>query len=323
MTLTPAPLHADVAFGPDGGSAYWLTCSDGVKIRAGVWGAEAASKGTVLLFPGRTEFVEKYGHAAGHFQARGYATVAVDWRGQGLADRLLADRALGHVGLFKDYQKDIEALLALVEELKLPKPLSLFAHSMGGCIGLRALVEGLPVTSAAFTGPMWGISLTPHTKKAAAWIGSTLAHNFGFGSTIAPGTLPTTYVLSNPFEDNMLTRDREMFDRMKLQVETYPDLALGGPSLSWLNEALRECRNLRAHPTPNVPSLTYLGTNERIVDAEFIRDRVSRWPNGELVIVEGGEHEIAMEGDAIQRMVFDGCDALYSAHRETQTAQTA
>ncbi|MEM9582554.1 MAG: alpha/beta hydrolase [Pseudomonadota bacterium] len=314
MTLTPAPLHADVAHGPDGGAAYWLTCSDGVRIRTGVWSAETDHKGTVLLFPGRTEFVEKYGQAAAHFQKRGYATVAIDWRGQGLADRLNEDRALGHVGAFLDYQKDIAAVLELVEALNLPKPLSLFAHSMGGCIGLRALVEGLPVTSAAFTGPMWGISL-PGKKKLAAWVGSTVAHGLGFGATIAPGTLPQTYVLANAFDDNMLTTDPEMFQRMKDQVTAYPDLALGGPSLSWLNMALHECRALRAHPTPNIPCLTYLGTNERIVDPEFIHDRMSRWPNGELIMIENGEHEVAMEGDAIQKMIFDGCDALYSANR--------
>ncbi|MDA8747078.1 alpha/beta hydrolase [Litoreibacter sp.] len=314
MSFPPAPLHADVAFGPDDGQAYWLTCSDGVKIRAAVWGVDAGTKGTVLLFPGRTEFIEKYGRAAGQFASRGYTTLVIDWRGQGLADRLIDDPALGHVGEFLDYQKDIAAVLELVDHLKLPKPLSLFAHSMGGCIGLRALTRDLPVTSAVFTGPMWGISLAG-SKRYLAWIGSTVAHNIGLGNTISPGTLPTTYVLSNPFADNMLTKDLAMFERMKDQVEAYPDLALGGPTLSWLNEALNECKTLRAHPTPNVPCQTFLGSNERIVDPEFIHDRMSRWPNGELTVIEDGEHEIAMENDATQTVLFDGCDALYSTHR--------
>lgn len=314
MSFEAAPLYSDVAFGPDGGAAYWLTCCDGVKIRAAIWGADAGEKGTVLLFPGRTEFIEKYGHAASAFAQRGYATVVIDWRGQGLADRLIDDPALGHVGEFLDYQKDIAAVLDLVNHLQLPQPLSLLAHSMGGCIGLRALTRDLPVTSAVFTGPMWGISLVG-SKRYMAWIGSTVAHNIGLGNTIAPGTLPTTYVLSNPFADNMLTKDHGMFERMKMQVETHPELALGGPTLSWLNEALRECKSLRAHPTPNIPCKTYLGTNERIVDVEFIHDRMARWPNGELVMVEDGEHEVAMECEAVQQDLFDGCDALYSAHR--------
>lgn len=313
MTLTPAPLHNDVAGGPEGGSAYWLTCDDGVRIRAAVWGVDGATKGTVLMFPGRTEYIEKYGRAAGDFAKRGYASVAIDWRGQGLADRLLDDRALGHVVKFKDYQRDIAAVLALVEQLSLPKPLTLLAHSMGGCIGLRALIDGLPVTSAVFTGPMWGISL-PGGKRPLGWVASTLAHHVGLGHTITPGTVPDTYVLANPFEDNMLTTDPAMFEVMKTQVTTYPDLALGGPSLTWLNEALRECKALQAHPTPNVPVRVYLGTNERIVDVETIHDRMSRWPNGELVLIERGEHEIAMECAQTRTLLFDEADTLFSAH---------
>ena len=81
-----APLFPQ-ADGPQGGVAQWLTTSDGVRVRVAVWGRDAP-KGTVLLFPGRTEYVEKYGRAAGDLLARGFATVAIDWRGQGLADRL-------------------------------------------------------------------------------------------------------------------------------------------------------------------------------------------------------------------------------------------
>lgn len=313
MTLSDAPFHADVARGPQDAKAYWLTCSDGVKIRVAVWGQERASKGTLLIFPGRTEFIEKYGMTAAGFADRGYASIAIDWRGQGLADRALPDRALGHVGSFKEYQLDVGAVLECVERLALPKPLYLFGHSMGGCIGLRALVEGLDIKASIFTGPMWGIALTPQ-KRSLGWIASSVAHNLGFGNVIAPGTIATTYVLSNPFEDNALTRDREMWDLMVEQVKTYPDLALGGPSLTWLNQALTECRALRAHPTPNVPTICYLGTNERIVDKGTIRDRMSRWPNGELVIIEGGEHEIVMEGPEIREMVFEAADGLFAAN---------
>ena len=64
--------------GPRGGSKT----RDGVRLRAGLWHREAEA-GTVLLFPGRTEYVEKYGRAARHFAARGLATMA--WTGAGRA----------------------------------------------------------------------------------------------------------------------------------------------------------------------------------------------------------------------------------------------
>lgn len=319
MTLSKAPLYEDVSEGPADAAAYWTVCADGVRIRVAVWGADVGNRGTVLLFPGRTEYIEKYGRTAAEFAARGYATLVIDWRGQGLSDRLLEDTALGHVGEFADYQLDAQAALSLARKLELPQPYSLFAHSMGGCIGLRALIDGLPVTSAVFSGPMWGIALTT-SKRSLGWTASTLAHSFGFGDMLAPGTLRETYVLANPFEDNMLTTDAEMFDYMKRQVSAHPDLALGGPTLSWLNKALRECRALRAHPTPNVPCITYLGTNERIVDIPTIHDRMSRWPNGELVIIDQGEHEIVMESPQTRARLYDEACALFARHAKMEAA---
>lgn len=93
MQLDPAPLYTDIAPGPEGGQAHWAETSDGKRIRLGHWPC-AGARGTVLLFPGRTEYIEKYGLCAADFARRGLATMAIDWRGQGLSDRLLQIRAL-------------------------------------------------------------------------------------------------------------------------------------------------------------------------------------------------------------------------------------
>ena len=70
MTLTAAPLFTDVSPAPLEGAAYWTHAADGVRIRLGVFQPDEA-KGTVLLFPGRTEYVEKYAPAAGDLAQRG------------------------------------------------------------------------------------------------------------------------------------------------------------------------------------------------------------------------------------------------------------
>ena len=98
MDLTPAPFFEDVAGGPPGGAAWWLTTSDEKRIRVGLWPTNAEEpRGTVLLFPGRTEYIEKYGRTAQELAERGFATLAIDWRGQGLSDRMLDDPRIGHV----------------------------------------------------------------------------------------------------------------------------------------------------------------------------------------------------------------------------------
>ena len=304
-----APYFAALADGPEDGETFWLTCEDGVRIRVGLWGREA-SAGTVLLFPGRTEYIEKYGRTARALAARGLTTLAVDWRGQGIADRLVDDPATGHVHWFADYQIDVKAMLAAARELQLPEPYYLLAHSMGGCIGLRALHQGLPVAAACFSGPMWGIRMAAATRPAAwalAWGGTLM----GLGHTFAPGTGSDSYVCTAPFEGNMLTTDRVMWDYMKAQLDTHPELLLGGPSLRWLHEALRECRELNRLPSPPQPAITFLGVNERIVDTARIHDRMAQWPNGRLEMVEPGEHEVLMEGPETQARIFDQMLAFF------------
>ena len=313
--METAPLFHDVADGPAAGQAFWLRASDGVRIRVGHWPCAAGeqARGTVLLFPGRTEYVEKYGRAAAELAQRGFDTLSIDWRGQGLADRLLPDRRVGHVGQFTDYQKDVAAMVAAARALDLPRPFYLLAHSMGGCIGLRALMEGLPVAACAFTGPMWGIQMAAATRPAA-WALSWGSARLGLGHHLAPGTRPETYVMAEPFDDNTLTRDRDMYTYMQRQMTAYPDLALGGPSLRWLNEALVEMAHLARRPPPSPPCLTYMGTRERIVCPERIEARMGSWPAGELRLVQGGEHEVLMDTPATRAMVFTGVAAHFAAH---------
>lgn len=303
MTLHPAPYYGDIAHGPEDAAAYWVTTSDDVRIRVGHWPIHAA-KGTVLIFPGRTEYIEKYGQIAKALGERGLASISVDWRGQGLADRLLDDPVIGHVDHFSDYQKDVAAMMRAARELELPRPFFLFAHSMGGAIGLRAAMEGLAVRAVAFSGPMWGIKIAPHLKPAA-WVLSHTMPRIGQGHRLPPGTKMEHHVLTDGFEDNVLTRDPTQFEIMRQQLLTHPELTLGGPSYVWLREALLETRHLSSRAAPNVPCLTLMGSNERIVDISAIHTRMQSWKRGHLEIVPDAEHEVLMEGPQVTAGLFD------------------
>lgn len=311
--MTPAPFLSDIASVAPDGRAFWLDCDDGVRVRAVLWGQEA-SKGTVLLFPGRTEYAEKYVHTAAALHQGGYATFAMDWRGQGLADRLIDDPLVGHVGVFTDYQRDVAAMLAAARDLNLPKPYFLIAHSMGGAIGLRAVMEGLPVNACVFTGPMWGIILNA-AARPAAWAITWASRMLGTAQGLAPGTRQEAYVLVEPFKGNTLTTDPGMYDFMRDHVLAHPELSLGGPSLNWLHEALSDTLTLSRRPVPALPCLTFLGTNERIVDPRRIQARMNSWPGGELELVEGAEHEILMEQPQTRDHVHARILALFDAQR--------
>lgn len=315
--MQQAPLFDDLADAPAGGQACWLRTDDGIRIRIGIW-AEG-TKGTVLLFPGRTEYIEKYGRTARELQALGFATVTIDWRGQGLADRLCDDPDIGHIGQFLDYQRDVNALENALDDLELPRPLHLLAHSMGGCIGLRALHTGLSVETATFSGPMWGIRMPPPLRLIAPYI-TGLGRMLGLGQRYIPASSgPTTYVAAAPFEGNVLTHDPVMYDYMLNQSRQRPELSIGGPSMRWLDEALREIRNLARAPAPGIPCLTILGAEETIVSHRAIRDRMAHWPGGRLEFVENARHEILMETPELRAWFF----ARFAEHTGTPKQQAA
>lgn len=311
MSYSPAPLFEDITDCPQGGAAYWLHTEDGVRIRFALW--RNGTEGTVLLFPGRTEYVEKYGEAAAEFEKRGYSLAALDWRGQGLSDRPHSDRALCHVGDFREFQLDVAAARTALSELGAPEPIYLLTHSMGGCVGLRSLHEGLSVRAAAFSGPMWRIFMGPLARRIALAVTGTQVL-MGRGKRYLFGTNARNYLhIANPGK-NALTSDPAMFKKLRHQIEVRPALATGGPSYGWLNAALRECRDLlKAEELPDYPVLTLLGTKERVVDPKAIRMLHSRWPGANLELVQESRHEVMMENSEIRNYFYGRVANFFSS----------
>lgn len=308
-----APCLAAPPDAPEGGRALWLRTDDGVRIRAVLWPRPGA-RGTVLMLPGRTEHAEKYARAAADLARHGYASAAVDWRGQGLADRALPDRRKGHVGRFAEYQRDLAAFAAAADAAGLPGPRFMLAHSMGGAIGLRALTRGFPVRAVAFSAPMWGIKVPGNAARFWEWVAAVVAHAGARGRYVPPplATGPVCYAASAPFAGNTLTSDREGFAWMQAQLRATPDLQVGGPTFGWLAAAMAECRALERLPSPGLPCVTVLGTRERVVDQAAVRRRMARWPRGSLIAVEGAEHEVLMEGPAARGRFIDAAAALFA-----------
>ncbi|MDU8943068.1 alpha/beta hydrolase [Ovoidimarina sediminis] len=312
MPRDAAPYHADLAEGPETARAQWLRADDGVKIRAGIW--PGGPEGTVFILPGRCEYIEKYAQLAGDVLARGMTALSVDWRGQGLSQRLLKNPDIGHVRHFQDYQADVRALISWAEAERLPRPWFMLAHSMGGAIGLRALTRTPVFAAAAFSAPMWGIFITPRLKHLSYTL-PVIAKTVGLGGTRAPTTNTADYFLHAPFEGNFLTSDRTQWDRMQRQARAVDRFRLGGPSLIWLGEALAETRALQRIALPDIPAHVSLGTEEKIVEAPAVTRLAERWESASFTLVEGAEHEILMERPGIRSAFLDRCFATFAKAR--------
>ncbi|MEL6465755.1 MAG: alpha/beta hydrolase [Pseudomonadota bacterium] len=305
-------MDLTIAEAPKNGVAYWLVTNDGVRIRVGLWKPESCSRGTVLVFPGRTEYVEKYGRTVVALTQMGFTCLVVDWRGQGLADRNGCQPMLGHVDHFSEYQEDVATVVATMKDLELPQPWNLVGHSLGACIGLRAVHNGLSISSCAFTSPMWRLSL-PLLQRLMARPVSGAARLLGLGRRFAPGTTGLSYVLQTDFDFNRLTSDPEMYRYFVKQATNLTEHQIGGPSIGWLNQMLKELRVLSRIPSPEIPCLTFFGDLDVLIDIEAVRHRMANWPNGKLNVIAGAKHDLLSERPAIRTRLLTDLNKFFAS----------
>ena len=307
-----APYYFEVADGPERAQAFWIQTKDQKRLRVGFWPADAP-RGTIFISPGRSEYIEKYSRFAKFLIERQYYVTSIDWRGQGLSDRLAPDPMIGHVHHFADYQNDLEVWQMAAQEYGCPKPWFHLAHSMGECIILRSLHRNSSMTATAFSGPMWDIKMHRVVRKCAKPM-MHMASFLGLGKRLAPTTSRECYNATGTFEGNTLTPDREMWLYMQKQVQDHQDLQLGGPSVHWLAAALSEMDALMRLPAPDMPTLCVMGGNERIVGKKAIRKRMKNWKNSELHIIDGAEHEVLMLDRGVQNMLADQITSFFEKY---------
>lgn len=294
---------------PPGGAApddcRWLTTPDGVRLRAACWTAPDA-RAHVVFCSGRTEFLEKLCVPVAELLGLGLTVITVDWRGQGLSDRLTEPDLKGHIGDFSEYQIDLDTLLASDLASDLPGPRVFFAHSMGGAITARALSrldEIGPVQATIMCAPMFGIAMSK-PMRGFAWATIRIARAFGLEERWPPlGNPEIPYVMSG-FDDNVLTGDREIWEWMADVTASHPAIALGMPTLGWFAAAEAESRRLRQVTPPGHPVLCLLGSNERVVDPDAVR-RGAQDLGAELAEFAGGEHELFLETEDLRLAVWD------------------
>ena len=75
-------------------------------------------RGTVCVFTGRAEMIEKYFEVVADLRRRGYHAVVMDWRGQGGSWRPLRNPHKGWIRDFSEYERD---LACFMREVVLPR----------------------------------------------------------------------------------------------------------------------------------------------------------------------------------------------------------
>ncbi len=292
---------------PEGAEEHWLEGRGGVKVRVLTAPARGAVRGSVIVAPGRTEFIEKYFEVIRELQARGFAVFCIDWRGQGLSGREVENGLKGHFVTFDDPVNDLSTALRLLSN-KLPRPHIGLAHSMGGAILLRALqTRRVELDAAAFSAPMWGIAgLKDLQKKYARFMVS-----LGLGGTFAP-SVETKWKREN-FKRNPVTHDKERHARCQGLISEEPRLALAGPTIGWVSaaaDAIESFRQPGALANIRIPILVATAAEEQLVDNESHDVVIGALPDATHITIAGAKHEILMEVDPIRAQFWDAFDAL-------------
>jgi lysophospholipase len=307
----PAPLFGtDRAPVPPGATAEWFVGAGGARLRAALFPALGAARGSVVLSPGRTEPIEKYFEVAAELTARGFVVLAHDWRGQGLSQRLLLERLKGHAVGYHDVLADYRALIDTFEA-RLPAPRLAVGHSMGGGLTALALAKGeRRFAAAVLSAPMFGIFTPPLPPPVTRVLAATLSAA-GLGGGMVPGASLTAP--PEPFETNVLTHDPARYARNVEQITLHRDLALGPPTWGWLDfafAAIAELRGGAGVAAVPIPVTVIAAGADRLVDNRVVRLVTDRFPRGEYIEIAGAHHEILQETDAIRAVFWREFDAL-------------
>ena len=296
---------------PEGATVGALRTADGVTLRFARWMPPPGRKGTVCVFQGRSEFIEKYFEVVNDLHARGFAVATLDWRGQGLSARALPDPRKGHVRNFAEYDRDLDAFMQQVVLPDCPPPHFALAHSMGGAILVRSASHGRRwFERMVLCAPM--ISLTGRAMSPMARSSARAMRLFGMGSSYVPSG-GATAVNSLPFEGNVLTSDPVRYARVAELVETAPALGLGSPTIAWLDSAYRAMGLFADKSYPRKlrqPILIVAAGQDDVVSTPAIEQFAIRLRAGSHVVVAGARHEILMEQHHFRDQLWAAFDAF-------------
>lgn len=289
------------------------TAPDGWRHRRFDW-AHPAPRGRILVQGGRADVIEKYLETIAHLHDRGWSVTAFDWRGQGGSGRLSGDPRVGHAASFDPWVADLGAFWrgwrAEGEGAAM-----LLAHSMGGHLALRALLDGgIDPQAAVLVAPMIGIR-SPVGVGAGTRVARLMTR---IGDPARAAWTVRDDARSAGHRQQLLTHSVERYGDEAFWYARDPALLLGPPSWAWVLEAFVACTLLQADPrlaTLATPILMLVAEADGLVDAQAALRVAAKLPDVQLERF-GAEsaHEILREDDAVRLRAYRLIDAFLEAH---------
>jgi lysophospholipase len=293
-------------------AAYeYLQTFDGIGIRSGCWRTRhIPSKGTVVVLGGRAEFIEKYEEVIHDLLQRGFDVYAMDWRGQGLSERMLDDVTKGFVETYEHYVQDLKHYMESIVLVRCRRPVIIMAHSMGACIVLHYLSrQSEAVDKGVLMSPMVDVRTKPIPYELARWCSRFLVR-LGKGELAIP-SLQRNDSYGRPFRTNWLTSDQSRFRRIQAVLKKNPRLAVNSVTFGWLAATFAALDHL-GRPgfceSIATPLLLVAAGSDRVVSNDATYQLAGRLANGRVTTIEGARHEILQERDGMRRQFWQAFD---------------
>ena len=295
---------------PLGGESFFYKTLDGVNLRIATWN-QSSRKGTVLLQSGRTEFIEKYYEVIQEFIHRGFCVALMDWRGQGLSERLAKDIHIGHVKNFSDYDSDFEEVIEKVYQDSCPRPWIAMGHSMGGCLVASTAAKNTNLFDAIILcAPMLSLQMPTLVKK--------LIHIFGFITKVGleekavakPEWSKDKGWLESSFRENQVTSDQTRYERTLRLIREHEELAIGGLTIGWVYGALKRTKEMSSPgwiKKIKQPLLLLNANKDKLVNPKENK-KICNQSNTVTIEDVDSEHEILMETDLIREQAWNAID---------------
>jgi len=307
MTLVSIPANPV----PENVVSGTIKTPDGAELRFARWAPPAGRKGTVCVFPGRTEPIEKYFETVRDLRERGFAVAMIDWRGQGHSARRLRDPRKGYVRDFADYEIDVDAFVQQVVLPDCPPPYFALAHSMGGAVMLRVAHAGKRwFDRMVLSAPM--IDLPGHRTAFVARALLRLLRLTGQGGRYVPGG-SDALTGSESFINNPFTSDPVRFARNAAILEEDPTLGIGSPTVAWADTAFRAMHTFRGANYPSQirqPILMLAASSDTVVSTAAIEEFAYHLRAGSHLVIAGSRHEILQEQDRYRAQFWAAFDAF-------------
>ena len=268
--------------------------------------------GVALVLPGFGEFIEKYHETVADLLQRGFAVHVMEWFGQGLSTRALANRDKVHVA---DFARHVVDLAKLVETVLPPRDFAdgrlLLGHSMGGHLALRYLQQHPRSFDAAILcSPMIDINYGWMPRWLARGITAT-ACGLGFARNYDPARVH--------FAANPLTTDRTRFFEPHSWIVRNSELAIGGPTFGFLRAAQRSIAATEQRDFVRellLPVLVLASEHDRVVSLAASLQLARRLPNATYVGFADARHELLRENETVRALVWQQIDDFLELEEE-------